>query len=192
MARAKLPDFLKRTDEQKAEDAERQAVLAREYGPRTRLTPEERLIQHAAGREKVARAELDSMTKEDMKDRERVGRLKEMLGDAVADQGRLEEAFEVTSSDERAAHYKRTLEAVMKDDDTDCNCKPEDGQDKHIVVDEIFSIKHNRIVPLVACCSGKHLNAGKVPEEIQKVQAVARESKTPLKDAEIKRKLNGD
>lgn len=190
--RRTLPAFLQRTDEQKAEDAERQKVLAKEYGPRTRLTREERLIQHAVGREKVVRAELDGLTKDELKDSERVGRLKEMLGDAIADQGRLEEAFEVTSSDERATQYKRRLEAVMKDDDTDCKCKPEEGTEKHRVVDEIFSIKHNRIVPLVECCSGKHLNAGKIPEEIQKVQAVARDSKTPLKDAEIRKRLNGE
>lgn len=78
-------------------------------------------------------------------------------------------------------HYLAILEAVWREDDETCSCEDVRGSGEHAnitvsrqyVVEEIWSLKHGAVVPLVKCNVCGHLNAVPViPKQLQQQRAL--------------------
>lgn len=79
------------------------------------------------------------------------------------------------------AHYIEILEAVWRDDDEACSCEDVRGSGehaditvpRHFIKEEIWSLKHSAVVPLVKCNVCGHLNAVPViPRQLQRQRAL--------------------
>lgn len=94
-----------------------------------------------------------------------LGRLSELY----AEQGRYEEAIEVSPNDDRREQYQRTLDAIETPDGEVCECPPEtivnrktNAQIRQPMLQrlgQVVSLKHGRLVSLKVCRSCGHAEA---------------------------------
>ena len=178
-----LPDFLQLTDEQIATSERIQRQVAQAMHGRVQANREEaRLIQgiHA---ERSARATLETLANEGR----RKGRAEAAnvqlgrLAEALADQGRFSEAAATHPDAKRAKELRKIQEAIERDDAEICDCKPEEVNDPvsnkklrlplENVVDEVFSPKHKRMMPLIRCNKCGDLNVKALTPELTRRQA---------------------
>lgn len=178
-----LPKHLRLTPERKARIAEQQAALRERALERGRLTPEAQRVQLGLAHEKSARADVAMLESElvglaaDAAADATLARLqtaRQRLAEALAQQGRYDEAATVAPDAEQAQHYERLWEAVWRDDTESCECEPfRDGEmslTHDHVAEEILSLNHNRIMPLVKCNCCGFLNARPLPPALRQLQ----------------------
>jgi len=92
--------------------------------------------------------------------------LRERRAHALSLHGRYDLAVEVEPRPEHKELYLAILEAVWRDDEEDCKCEDVRGSGehskliipKHTIKDEIFSVKHGRVVFLRQCSRCGFLN----------------------------------
>lgn len=178
-----LPKHLRLTPERKARIAEQQAELRARALERGRLTPEAQRVQLGLAHEKSARADVAMLESElvglaaDVAADETLARLRtarRRLADALAHQGRYDEAAAVEPEADQAQLYQYVWEAVWRDDTESCACEPfRDGElslTHDHVAEEILSLNHNRIMPLVRCNCCGFLNARPLPPALAQMR----------------------
>jgi hypothetical protein len=158
-----------------AEDARLQEIRRASH-TRSKLTEEERLVSRGMALEEIARANIELMGERreqgfnrrawggatvDMVEEEQV-----KLAEALSMQGRYREAATVHPRKTVANEYEAIAEAIERDDDEECGCRPKKAilKGKEIEVPRqyvkrrVFSPKHGKLVELEACPCG-HMNA---------------------------------
>lgn len=188
--RWELPEPLRVTPEMLAEiDRADREALARGQSPFLALSPQERerarAIQIAAEYEQ-ALEHLDSLIKQGAKRKWPTGRQKKelaaarearpavaaQLAEAYAASGRFDLAAEAHPDRKQKADYLRVWRAVFRDDAHWCDCpKPLSGGTHTFVRQDIFSVKHDRFMPLLRCSNCKCLNVAPMPKEIVEQRA---------------------
>jgi len=192
----KLPAFLEMTAEQIATSKRIQEEVRQALHGRVQANQEEARLIRGIHAERAARATLRVLSIETR----RKGRSEAIkvhlarLADALADQGRYEEAAVTHPAKSRAKEYLAIHAAIERPDSDICSCSPKEIRDPasgktlriptHNKVEDVYSQKHKRMVPLVRCSSCPHLNAGILPESLkQREQAML--AKQPRADHEL-------
>ncbi len=166
----KSPELLAKTLEWQKE------LSIRANSPFARLSPQEharaqalRMIPDLENSLKSVRGEIakstlvngnDSPSLRDAYEAEHV--LQARLAEAHAQTGRYDLA---ASIDPRPAHrdeWQSIMEAVVRDDDETCKCAP----GREVVELEIFSVKHNRVMPLIKCSGCGKRTVKVIPREL--------------------------
>jgi len=182
--------WLKGTPEQQQAEAERQALALASH-TRAHLTEAERLIGRGQLLERTARLNLESAT-----DDTRELALSQ-LADALAMQGRYQEAAAYHPNEERQEYFENLITALEMPDDEKCECADSEaklnGVDLEITprfeATRIFSPIHNDVVSLVTCAKCGHQNAREarsrlLPQQAALNQAEAGRRKV-LSDAQV-------
>jgi hypothetical protein len=106
------------------------------------------------------------------------------LSEAYAAQGRFDLAAAHAPDDARRKELEKLWHAVMRPDDEVCGeeCRKKFDDDptlltKERVVHEVWSVKHNRVMPVVACHCGEW-NARALPAEIGRQRAARSRART--------------
>lgn len=155
-----LPDFLKRTPEEVAEDSERQDKARAMH---RRSTPAEARVQRAILTESAIKANLAQLKKNTPVYIQTVA----MLAENLAEQGRYTEAAKLAVGDAKK-EYKDIAKAIDRDDADTCKCAPEvfkgdNGRrellSQNFVTSEVYSEKHGRIVSVTTCAKCGITNA---------------------------------
>lgn len=192
-----LPEFLRLTPkksdtpEQLAEMAARRAVIAdqqeglrAEARQRGRIGPEARKVQLGLAHEMSARTDI-GMLEAELKRPPRgfvesgqVNRLmhaRARLADALAEQGRYDEAAVASPSPEQQAEYRAMWEAVWRDDTESCACVPFlEGNlsltHDHVAI-EVISQKHNsKLMPAIRCNACGFTNVRPLTHELRQLE----------------------
>jgi hypothetical protein len=201
-----LPEFLRLTPkpgdtpEKLAEMAARRAVIATqqeqlrtEARQRGRVGPEARKVQLGLAHEVSARADVEMLTsevqsakgKEKKEKSVRLDIAKARLADALAEQGRYDEAAAAAPSAEQQAEYAGLWEAVWRDDEATCPCEPfVEGEmsltHDHVAL-EVISQKHgNRLMPAIRCNACGFLNVRPLTHELQRLERARAQAATLL------------
>jgi hypothetical protein len=188
---ANLPEFLRITDAQREVSDRIQAQVQQAMRGRVQASRQEaRLIRGLQG-EESARATLEVLFSE----RRRKGRAEAIkaqlarLADSYADQGRYAEAADTHPDTKRAKQYREIHDAIERPDDEGCNCQSEDARDPtsgktlriplENAIEEVFSHKHNRIMPLIRCNKCGKLNVKPLPEVLARRTAALASTEQP-------------
>jgi hypothetical protein len=189
------PDFLRLTPKKsdtpektaelvarRAVIAEQQEALRAEARQRGRIGPEARKVQLGLAHETSARADVAMLTSElqiakgkaRTEKSVRLDIAKARLADALAEQGRYDEAAAAANSPEQRAEYTAMWQAVWLDDDETCPCEPfVDGNmsltHDHVAI-EVISQKHgNRLMPAIRCNACGFVNVRPLTHELQQL-----------------------
>lgn len=183
---ANLPAFLHRTDEQLAEERERQERMRRDLRLKgARQTPAEIAYARAFELEPVIRGNLEQIDKN-----LHPGAYNEtllQLAEVRAGQGDFTEASNLAAeaeNPEMATEYASLHLAVALDDDVTCNCPAEtvrvrtpQGQASAdipptFVATEVYSQKHGRAMPLVRCanCGFQNVQESPTPPDLSAIE----------------------
>lgn len=178
---SKIPRWLRRTPEQQKADDALQARLRSAYGPGIRPTSTERHLMRARAVELSARAQLEHAQTDPHAKELHIVSARAQLAEARAAQGHFTEAAEIHPDERHCKRYTAIAAAVERPDDETCDCPaetrvphPADGKTITIQnqnVDEIvFSRKHNRLMPLIACTDRDcgHMNVRPAPQALQR------------------------
>lgn len=181
----KLPAFLEMTDHQIAESNRIQAEVRQALHGRVQASREEARLIRGIHAERAARATLAVLSVEKKRPHrsQAINLHLAKLADAFADQGRYEEAASTHPVRARAKQYLAIQAAIDRPDSDICSCPPREVKDPlsgkmlriptHNKVEDVYSQKHRRMVPLVRCSSCPHMNAGVLPEMLrQREQAM--------------------
>jgi hypothetical protein len=163
-----LPPFLRLPTEKIREDQFRQDKLRELHSPHIKQTAAEQKYARALIYEKVIRENLKHIDKEAQP--KVYAETKMQLAEALADQGEFQKAAEIAveyGDTDTLDHYQNLAAAVEADDDEVCEC-PEDslrGTDipNRFVAGEVYSKKHGKIVPVVACGKCGYVNVREAP-----------------------------
>lgn len=155
-----FPVWLQGTPEEQKAEADRQA-LALAVHSRAHMTEAERLVGRGKLLEETARGNLAQAKGKDR------NFIKDQLADALAMQGRYEEAASTHTEKHRRAYFRSVGKALEKDDAEKCRCKDKKAEigDAEISITprfekaRIYSPVHGELVSLVACSHCGHLNA---------------------------------
>jgi hypothetical protein len=178
------------TPEKKAEIAarlamirEQQARLRAEAEARGRLSPEARRMQVGLAHERSARSDFEMLKREVRRTKgeektekqARLGHARSRLAEALACQGRYDEAAATECDKEKKAHYRMMWKAVWCDDDHTCPCVPfVDGElslTHDHVAEEVISQKHgNKIMPAVRCNACGSTNVRPLTHELKQLE----------------------
>lgn len=193
-----LPSFLQVTEEQirvsnEIQERARQAM----YG-RVKATQEEARLIRGISTERAVRAQLETLRVHSPR-RGRADRVREQLGrlaEALADQGRYAEAAKFHPVKHRQQEFAAVQQAIDKDDGASCGC-PEFKDVKDPLsnatlripqvnkVEDVFSPKHGRMMPLVRCECGD-LNVKPLPQVLARRESLSVTAATrPVKDTEV-------
>lgn len=159
-----LPAFLQVTDDQIAISERIQAQARQAMFGRVQANQEEARLMRGIYAERAARANLDVLANHESGDgkedaiRFQIGR----LADAYADQGRYAEAAKTHPDKQRQKEFSAIQKAIERPDSAACKCPaeievkdPVGGNTLRIPVEnrveDVFSIKHGRMMPLVRC-----------------------------------------
>jgi hypothetical protein len=167
------PAHLQLTKEQiTAALKENARLLAESNSPYVVQSPQERARVRGIREEqdwRVALAELDRALAQQRHSKRRKGLHVQQLqilranaaghlAEALAAQGRFDEAAEHAPDTTRAAELRTLWHAVMRPDEDVCgaDCQEKFSNDptlltKERAVQEVFSLKHNKVMPVIAC-----------------------------------------
>lgn len=183
-----IPDYLRLTvrpddtPEKKAEIKARlvkiraeQDRLRAEAQARGRLSPEARRMQLGMAHEMSARTDVEMLEAETPRQKDRLSHARARLAEALALQGRYNEAADVEHDKEKKAHYAGMWEAVWRDDEETCPCEPfVDGEislTHDHVSEEVISQKHgNKLMPAIRCNDCGHINVRPLTHELRQRQ----------------------
>lgn len=193
----KFPDRLRLADNptRLAEADERQRELARKVqSPHASLTPEERERERAARlvTEHKANAELlqsliatyGAQTRPQRRQRRELAAAREalpavlrQLAEAYAACGKFFLAAEVEPDRKQRAWYLRVHRAIWREDGHWCSCPPTTaGHTRAFVKQDIYSIRHERVMPLMKCAGCNCLNVAPLKPELAAQRAHRREA----------------
>lgn len=148
-----LPEFLQRTPEQLREEEARQQKL-RDLHSRARQTPAEQQYARAILVEPTIRMNLMQLEKGSEAYKQTMLQLAENL----SEQGRFKEAITTATryADEVTLDQYRSLQAALEADDNEtCDCPDDKYRNKDVpgsfIAGEVFSEKHNKVMPIVRC-----------------------------------------
>jgi hypothetical protein len=190
-----LPKFLIQTPERVAKIAEQQTRLRTEAQQRGRLSPEARRMQIGMAHETAARTDVEMLegevrnppNKQDYDTRlmtvARLGHARERLAEALAHQGRYDEAAALSTA--RAGEYETLWEAVHREDDETCPCEPlEDGHTHDHIAEHIISQKHDgKLIPAVKCNACGFLNVRSLPHDLRRLEELRAQAKSAMHGA---------
>lgn len=95
-----------------------------------------------------------------------------IYAEALVTTGEFAKAAEAAASPEHAEFYKAIVEAIKKDDGERCECQPDKVGEKYVnhqfVEAEIWSVFHNRQMPIIKCNKCGHRNVKSLPQAIAK------------------------
>jgi len=169
------PDYLKLTKERLQENEARQKVWQKRANP-TSFDPNiheraraARIEKDATEVLKILGGQFDSASDEvkgqilDAHRRERA-----RLAEALATQGRFDEAAHVEPNELKTAHYQKLHDAVTKSDKDWCDCPRIERVgtgtvDNRQNLGNVFSIKHGREMTLVVCRKCLFYNVRELP-----------------------------
>lgn len=164
-----LPPHLRLTKKRLKRIAEQQLRLREAAIARGRLSPEARVMQLGMAHEMSARTDVEMLEGElsqlpaGFTDAGKVAHLviaRKRLAEALAQQGRYNEAAEVEPDKEQARVYLELWMAVWREDDETCPCTPFIDGDVSLthdhVAQDVISAKHdNKLMPAIRCnCCG--------------------------------------
>lgn len=158
----KIPKWLRRTPEQKAQDVALQERLKNAMGPGARPNPTERRLIQAQATWTAASAQFEHLSQLENPDPEQLRSTQAQMAEALAMQGNYGEAAELHPDPEHATRLRAIDNAVNRDDnDPSCDCPIEQkhsGKSNQTialpnenVVEMIYSTKHRKMMPLVVC-----------------------------------------
>ena len=169
-----VPEFLELTPEKLAAIKEEQAKRRAEFEKQKhvdlvgqKLSANEERRRFGKLREVSIRAQLEAVTRDPSADPGLINILNEQLGEALAEQGRYEEAAKITPSVERRLEYVRMIGAIEKPDTEVCSCEDEIHDHlyptpitlpRHYVSETIWSERHDKEMPVVVCSECGHTN----------------------------------
>jgi hypothetical protein len=173
----KIPIWLRRTPEQQAGDRAYQDELRSAQGPGMRPNPTEQHLLRAAAVRRSAEAQLRQLRLDKNPDPVHVEAAEAQLAEALAMQGHYAEAAELHPEPEHAERYAAIAAAIDRPDDAPtCNCKVESANNEILgqpviitgehVSEMVFSPKHRRMMPLVACANCPGMNVKPAPEHL--------------------------
>lgn len=191
-----LPAFLEMTPDQIANSERIQEQVRQALHGRVQANQEEARLVRGIHAERAARATLEVIAAEKShKGRAESAKLHlARLADAYADEGRYIEAALTHPIPERANEYIDIQAALDRPDDEMCDCParevkdPVSGQTLQIPVinqvENVYSTKLKRMVPLLRCDVCGHLNARRLPEVLARREQAMKATK-PMTDLEL-------
>lgn len=99
--------------------------------------------------------------------------LKSRMAESYAVLGQYDEAIKLEKDKIKRREYLEVLEAINRDDDDFCTCENQKGDielTNQYVKKEIFSPKHNKLMPVVTCRSCGHSNVTYTPKDLTKLR----------------------
>jgi hypothetical protein len=187
-----LPAALRVTEEMlPAIEAAQRELAARINSPFARLSPQEqeraqaarlvtelteqlKHVEHRLGRvfTRAGAENFDEL-------RATQGALWKRLAEAHASTGRFDEAARYETDRTLKAEYLRTWRAVWRDDAHACSCPPHRGSGRNANLEvptvyvkrDVWSVRHGRVVPLVACSKCRCLNVQPLPPALAEQRA---------------------
>lgn len=192
-----LPEFLQLTPEQQAESDRIQAEVRQALHGRVQANQKEARLVRGIHTENATRATLQALSIQTRRKgrSEAVNLQLARLADALADQGRYEEAATAHPAKKRAKEYLAIQAAIDRPDDDVCNCPPTEVRDpatgKTLLIpaqnkiEEVYSKKHEAIVPLVVCSKCPWMNAGGVLPDALRRRDAAMAAKERIADIAI-------
>lgn len=151
------------TDEQRAENEQFQNEMHTRLASRIDPNSKEGRIALAKSQEKDILAQIKFLQEQPdtLIRQNRMTQAFNRLGELLAMQGNYEMAKTVSIDGAKREHYAAIHDAIERDDDEICSCQgeritnPKTGdnfiQSKTMVLDEVYSEKHNSIRPLTLC-----------------------------------------
>lgn len=105
--------------------------------------------------------------------------LKHKRAEYLATHGRYDLAFEEEPDPQYREHYLAILDAVYREDDEWCKCGPHRGSGEHAnitvsqqhVAEEVYSLKHAKVMPLLRCGGCGTLNVAALPDHIRELRS---------------------
>ena len=182
-----LPKWLVLTPERIAVIKEQQQLLRAEAESRGRLSPQARRLQLGLAHETSARAEVEMLEAElaEKRTSNRKGKSARLhiararLAEALAHQGRYNEACDYAAGDQRAEYFELWA-AVWSDDHETCPCEPAIHEGLALTHDhvsqEVFSVRHNKLLPAIKCNHCGFLNVRPLTHELQQLQKLRQRS----------------
>lgn len=168
----KIPIWLRRNEEQQAQDRAFQDKLRSARGPGIRPNRIEAHLLRADAVARSATAQLEELRHSPNPDPLHVSTAEAQLAEALAAQGRFSEAAEIHPQPEQAERLAAIAEAVDRDDaDEPCHCevKIHEGRpiSPEIVSEMVFSAKHQKLMPLVVCTACGDMNVKPAPIHLE-------------------------
>jgi tRNA nucleotidyltransferase/poly(A) polymerase len=193
-----LPPFLQVTEEQIAISRQIQERAKQAMYGRVKANQEEARLIRGITTERFVRAQLEILAVHPARKgkAELIRRHQARLADAYADQGRYAEAAKTHPVKKRAREYAAIQKAIDRPDDESCGCPelkevkdPATGATLQIPqqnkIEDVFSPKHGRMMPLVRCSCGD-LNAKALPLVLARREALNATAHTlPVRDADV-------
>lgn len=151
--RPHLPAFLRRTPEQVAADEAVQSEMRQALHGRVTRNAQERVVSRGIELEQSVLATLEHNQSDHMVSK---------LAEALAMQGKYDRAAVIEPSEEKTLEYQAIAEAIERDDSETCDCPqitietdPQSRKEIRLpsqnVKAMIFSLRHQRLMPLIAC-----------------------------------------
>jgi hypothetical protein len=145
-------------DKPTAEDERAQELLRASF-TRANLTEAERLVGRGALLEETAKGNLEAARGKDAAARELA---ENQLADAMAMQGKYEEAATTHHDRDMRKRYRDTAKAIEQPDEEECNCKPEKARLNDVEIEVpptnikqmVYSRRHGDVVALEVCDCG--------------------------------------
>jgi len=99
---------------------------------------------------------------------------REVLAESYALLGRYDKAIEIEHDENRRAEYAAIWNAVWREDEEWCPCEHFKGAvptSKQFVREMIWSLKHNKEMPLLRCVGCGTMNVAEMPQHLQAQRA---------------------
>lgn len=164
-----LPAYLIDPERLKKE-AENQAELREAINVRGRYSPAEKARMFAIRKEDTARQALEGA------DWESAAFQRDLLAEALIEQGRFEEAGHTAHGDHWRKEAQRLHHAMDRDDTDNCDCPDVDPNTNipHRNIEKVvFSEKHGGYMPIVVCnlCGETNIRAVNKPDDLHGLAA---------------------
>lgn len=180
-----LPEPLRITNEQVAAQALEMVkeLKPKAVSPFARLSPQEferiratARVSHIADDLHRVEGELRTSRGKDSVQKLREARhaLAKRLAENLAITGRYDLAAQVTPDPEQQKEYAGVVRALVLDDSYKCQCAP----GKKYVKTYVFSPKHQRMMPLIACSGCETMNVTTLPNDLAKQQEARAKART--------------
>jgi hypothetical protein len=189
----KIPIWLRRTPAQQAADRAYQDLLRSAQGPGMRPNPTEQRLLRAAAVKRSASAQLEELQRDRNPNPAHIETAQAQLADALAMEGQYAEAAALHPKPEHAARFRKIAHAIDRpDDEPTCHCTGEAQTDPgtgetHVITGEhisemVFSPKHGRMMPLVACARCGGMNVKPAPQHLEERIRAVRQQHTAARD----------
>jgi predicted nucleic-acid-binding Zn-ribbon protein len=184
----KLPSWLARSDTEIAKDEQYQAMRRASF-TRAKLTEGERLVSRGASLERTAKGNL--RIAQEQNNHAQITRETANLADALAMQGRYEEAAQLHPSEDARERYSQIQKAIDLDDSEKCKCPDTVTDDLSLTprfsARTIYSLKHKKTISVITCSKCGHMNAREPKSRLLLPKTFAG-GRSPVADREMAKK----